>query len=160
MYKTKNSLPTDTRTKITEVMNGVLASCIDAMLNSKSAHWNVKGSHFIALHELFDEVFESLEQYSDLIAERVVQLGGTAEGTVQFVKSRTKLKEYPISISEGLSHADYLSTTLAEFGKIVREGIEKCNQIGDVDAADILTEVSRGIDKHLWFVEAHLQGNG
>lgn len=158
MHKTKNTLPLKTRTQVAELLNHVLASCLDAMCNAKQAHWNVKGPHFIALHELFDEVFEGLEEYTDTIAERIIQLGGVAEATVQVIKQRTQLKAYPLSASEGLSHADYLSDTLAALGKVVREGIDTCAKLGDADAADILTEVSRGIDKHLWFVEAHLEG--
>ena len=39
-----------------------------------------------------------------------------------------------------------------------RKGIDQANDLGDPDTADLFTEVSRGIDKWLWFVEAHVQG--
>ena len=157
MLTTKNTLPENSRNKVTNLLNDVLASCTDAMLNAKQAHWNVKGPHFIALHELFDDVFENLEEATDLIAERIVQLGGIAEGTAKVVTVKTQIKEYPLSIHDGHSHVEYLSNTLAKLGEIVRKGIDHCGEYGDVDAADILTEVSRGIDKYLWFVEAHLE---
>lgn len=157
MYKTKNDIPEKTRAKLVEYLNNILATCTDATLQAKQAHWNVKGPNFIALHKLFDEVYEGLSEYTDLIAERIVQLGGIAEGTVQTVKQKTTLKAYPLFLADGLSHADHLSTTLAAFGKIVRKGIDACAKMGDADAADILTEISRGVDKHLWFVEAHLE---
>ncbi len=158
MYKTKNDIPEDRRTQLVVLLNVTLASSIDCMLNSKQAHWNVKGPQFIALHELFDEIHTSFGGYTDTIAERIVQLGGIAEGTAYVTTKRTKLKEYPLSISEGYSHVDYLSDSLAAFGKHVREGINQTTELGDVDAADILTEISRGVDKYTWFVEAHLEG--
>lgn len=158
MNPTKNTLPKTVRSKVIALFNDILASCTDAMLNAKQAHWNVKGPQFFALHELFDDISENLEEATDLIAERIVQLGGFAEGTAPVVAKKTKLKEYPLSITDGRAHVEYLSDSLARLGQIVREGIDSCNEWGDADAADILTGVSRGIDKYLWFVEAHLQG--
>ena len=157
MYKTKNRIPEANRAQIIEVLNACLATCLDGVLNSKQAHWNVKGPNFISLHELFDEIYASFGEYADLVAERVVQLGGIAEGTVQFVAKKSALKAYPVSIADGHSHVEYLSDTLAATAVQIRKGIDACTEMKDADAADILTEISRGIDKHLWFVEAHLQ---
>ena len=40
---------------------------------------------------------------------------------------------------------------------VLAVGIRAADELGDLDTADLFTEVSRGIDKWLWFVEAHLQ---
>jgi starvation-inducible DNA-binding protein len=157
MYKTKNDLPETMRAKAVELLNARLADCQDLQTQTKQAHWNVKGPNFIALHELFDKVNEEVEDYVDDIAERLVQLGGVAEGTVRMVAKRTSLPEYPLGASDGRSHVDALSTALAAFGKAARKAIVEANDLGDLDTADLFTEVSRGIDKWLWFVEAHLQ---
>jgi starvation-inducible DNA-binding protein len=82
MYKTKNDLSEMTRAEVVPILNARLADRIDLMHQAKQAHWNVKGPSFIALHKLFDEVVDAAEEYMDLLAERVVQLGGTAEGTI------------------------------------------------------------------------------
>ncbi len=58
---------------------------------------------------------------------------------------------------DGRSHVEALSSALAAFGKAARQAIDQANDLGDLDTADLFTEVSRGIDKWLWFVEAHLQ---
>ena len=91
------------------------------------------------------------------MAERITSLGGTAEGTVQVAAKSSKLPAYLLDISEGLAHVDALSSSLAAFGKLARAAIDQSNEIGDADTADIFTEISRGIDKDLWFVEAHGQ---
>jgi starvation-inducible DNA-binding protein len=126
-------------------------------MQMKQAHWNVKGPNFIGLHELFDKVSEGIEDYVDQIAERIVQLGGTAEGTVRASAKLSKLGEYPLALAEGTGHVDAVSTALAAFGHEVRETIEEADELGDADTADLFTEISRGTDKWLWFVEAHAQ---
>jgi starvation-inducible DNA-binding protein len=156
MYQTKNDLPAHTRAEVIEILNARLADSIDLMHQAKQAHWNVKGPSFIALHKLFDEVIDAAEDYMDLLAERVVQLGGTAEGTIQVAAMRTGLKAYPLTLVEEREHVEALSSALAAYGTSVRLAIEQTDALGDKDTADICTEISRGIDRYLWFVEAHL----
>jgi starvation-inducible DNA-binding protein len=158
LFPTKNDLPAETRAQVVDLLNRRLADCIDLQTQCKQAHWNVKGPEFIALHKLFDEINEEVEEYVDLLAERVVQLGGVAEGTARCAAERSTIREYPLEITSGEEHADALSTALAAFGSVVRKGIDETDELGDADTTDILTEISRGIDKWLWFVEAHLQG--
>jgi starvation-inducible DNA-binding protein len=157
MFRTRNDLPAATRGEVVGLLNQRLADCIDLQTMCKQAHWNVKGPQFIALHKLFDDVNEAVAEYVDLIAERITQLGGVAEGTARAVAERTALTEYPLTISKGEEHVAALSDVLAQFGRTVRLGIEEMNELQDADTADILTEISRGIDKWLWFVEAHGQ---
>lgn len=158
-YATKNDLPVATRAEVVSLLNQRLADAIDLQSQCKQAHWNVKGPSFIALHKLFDEINEEVEDYVDLLAERVVQLGGIAEGTVGVVAERSSLTDYPLGLASGMEHVAALSDALAQFGRVVRMGIEEMNDLEDAGSADILTEVSRGVDKWLWFVEAHQQGN-
>ena len=157
MFKTKNDIPEATRVKAVELLNARLADCIDLQTQTKQAHWNVKGPNFIALHELFDKINEDVEDYVDDIAERAIQLGGVAEGTARMVAKRSSLPEYPVHAAGGHSHVEALSSALAAFGKAARKAIDQANELNDLDTADVFTEVSRGIDKWLWFVEAHLQ---
>jgi starvation-inducible DNA-binding protein len=157
MFKTKNDLPEAVRIKAIKLLNERLADGIDLQTQTKQAHWNVKGPHFIGLHELFDQVFGAVAEYVDKIAERAVQLGGVAEGTARMVARQTSLAEYPAAAVDGRSHVEALSSALAAFGKLARKAIVEADELGDLDTADLFTEVSRGIDKWLWFVEAHLQ---
>ncbi len=157
MHPTKNDLSEAARSKLVELLNSRLADAIDLQTQCKQAHWNVKGTSFIALHELFDKVNEDVEEYVDLIAERAVQLGGVAEGTARIVAKRSSLGEYPAKAVSGRDHADALSSALSAFGKVSREAIDKAAELRDAGTSDIFTEVSRGVDKWLWMVEAHLE---
>jgi starvation-inducible DNA-binding protein len=159
MFETENDMPKKRRKELNKLMNQRLADAVDLQLQMKQAHWNVKGPHFISLHELFDKVAEAVEGYVDLIAERIVQLGGTAEGTLRVSASRTRLEEYPLTISDGLDHVKAVALALATFGQSARSSINQVTELDDADSADLFTEVSRGIDKWLWFVEAHSQAS-
>lgn len=158
LYPTKNDLPEETRREVVGLLNQRLAESIDLQTQCKQAHWNVKGPSFIALHKLFDEINADVEEYVDLLAERVVQLGGIAEGTIGVVSERSTLMDYPIGLSTGEEHVAALSDALSMFGRNARITIDEMNDLKDADSADILTEISRGTDKWLWFVEAHQQG--
>jgi starvation-inducible DNA-binding protein len=157
MYETENDLPKGHRAELIGLLNQRLADSIDLQIQLKQAHWNVRGPHFIGLHELFDKIDEAVEEYVDLIAERVGQLGGIAEGTVRVSAARSRLDEYPLDIADGSAHVKAVSRALSTFGRETRISIEEANALEDADTADLFTEVSRGIDKWLWFVEAHSQ---
>jgi starvation-inducible DNA-binding protein len=157
MYETENDISLKRRTELNALMNQRLASAVDLQAQMKQAHWNVKGPSFIGLHELFDKVDEAVEDYVDKIAERIVQLGGIAEGTVRVAASRTRLPEYPLAIADGMAHVEAVAHALSTFGQEARATIDEANVLDDADTADLFTEVSRGIDKWLWFVEAHSQ---
>ena len=160
MYPTKNDLPETTRRQMIDLCNARLADAIDLQTQTKQAHWNVKGPDFIALHELYDKVNRDVEDYVDLLAERAVQLGGAVEGTARSVAKRTTLPEYPVKGGSGRQHVDALSSALAAFSKLMRGAIEESQRVNDQDTNDIFIEISRGTDKWLWMVEAHLQSDG
>jgi starvation-inducible DNA-binding protein len=156
MQSTRNTLSENIRAQSVEFLNKHLAAAIDLHAQVKQAHWNVRGPSFIAIHELFDKVSVDVENYSDLIAERAGGLGGTAYGTIQVVAERSFLVPYPLGIADEQQHVFAVSATLAAFGQSVREAIGQAATFGDVDTADLFTEISRGVDQQLWFVESHI----
>jgi starvation-inducible DNA-binding protein len=97
-YHTHNDLPANTKAVSISTLNARLADAIDLALLTKQAHWNIKGPNFIALHEMIDGFRTELDEHVDTMAERVVQLGGTALGTTQAVAGSTTLAPYPTDI--------------------------------------------------------------
>ena len=159
MHSTRIDLTAKARTRITGLLNARLADALDLQLQAKQAHWNVKGPSFIALHELFDRIAGDLGGHVDDMAERITALGGTAEGTLQAVAGRSKLPVYPVDLTEGRAHLEALAGALARFGKSVRKAIDETGKAGDADTSDLFTGISRGADKSLWLIEAHLQAD-
>jgi starvation-inducible DNA-binding protein len=157
LHNTKIDLDKEKREQVIGILNSRLADAVDLQSQAKQAHWNVKGMHFIALHELFDQVSTEILTHIDDIAERVTTLGGTAMGTVRVAAQNSSLSQYPLEITDGEAHVDALSSALADFGKKVRADIDNTDGLDDKDTADLFTGISRSIDKLLWFVEAHAQ---
>ena len=106
---------------------------------------------------MLDKFRAEQDEWTDTIAERIVQLGGTAKGTVQEVGTRTKLPAYPTDVYKIADHIAALIERYAECANAMRKNIDDTDDAGDPDTADIFTEVSRGLDKQLWFLEAHVQ---
>jgi starvation-inducible DNA-binding protein len=155
-YPTRIDLAADIRQQVVEILNQTLAASLDLKTQTKQAHWNVKGLDFYQLHELFDEMAGELEEFTDMVAERVTALGGTAMGTARIAATQSLLPEYPHDIASGLEHVTALAERYASYGSHIRSAIDKTDDLGDADTADLYTEISRAIDKRLWFLEAHL----
>lgn len=158
MYHTRNDLAPPVREASIGMLQRRLADAVDLFTQVKQAHWNVRGAQFIALHELFDRVAETIEEQGDEIAERITALGGRADGTAR-VAARSNLPEYPFDAVDGAEHVAAVADRLAAFGKSVRQAIDTAAQAGDADTSDLFTGVSRELDKQLWFVEAHQQAH-
>lgn len=157
MHPTRNDMSEDLRISMVKLLNDRLADAIDLQLQSKQAHWNVRGPHFRELHLLFDQVFAVVQPIVDEIAERAAALGGAVEGSIQTVASKTKLPAFPDSASEGRDCVDALSKALSGFGKQIRAAIETAEKTGDAGTADLFTAAVREIDMQLWMVESHLE---
>jgi starvation-inducible DNA-binding protein len=155
MHPTRNTLPEAVRLKTIDVLGKHLAAAIDLHAQMKQAHWNVRGPTFIAIHELFDRVSTEVEAHSDLIAERIGALGGTAAGGIKVVFEQSYLVPYTLGVADAQQHVFAVAGALAGFGGAVREAIATVAAADDAVTADMLTEVLRGIDQQLWFVESH-----
>ncbi|HEY9715522.1 MAG TPA: DNA starvation/stationary phase protection protein Dps [Chroococcales cyanobacterium] len=158
LYKTHNDLPERTRTEVVEILNESLAATLDLWSQVKQAHWNVKGKDFYQLHLLFDEIASELYEFVDTLAERVTALGGVAMGTVRMSAKASLLSEYPTSAVNGKDHINALVNQFGLYVKHIRQNIDKTDELGDKNTADIYTEISRAVDARLWFLEAHVQG--
>ena len=155
MHPTHNTLSETIRAQSNELLNKHLAAAIDLHAQTKQAHWNVRGPGFIAIHELFDKISEAVEDYSDMLAERAGGLGGTALGTIQTAASRSFLVPIGLEIADEASYVFAISGALAAFGQSTREAIGLAASYGDATTADLFTEITRGIDQQLWFLESH-----
>lgn len=156
-FTTSVDIPAEGRAKINKVLNQHLADSFDLASQVKQAHWNVKGPNFWQLHKLFDELAEAAEGWVDELAERVTALGGYATGTVRMAAAASALPEFPTDITTDMGYVKAVAARVAAFTNSARAAIDKTDKLGDADTADLFTEISRGADKYLYFLEAHLQ---
>jgi starvation-inducible DNA-binding protein len=156
-FRTSIQLPEETRTAMITLLNLRLADFLDLERQCKQAHWNVKGPRFQALHQLFDDTAALAVGWADDIAERAMQLGGVAEGTVQTVAERTTLKPAPTTTPDADAWVKVITEAIATCANNARVGVDEADDAGDAITADLLTRITSEADKQLWFVEAHLQ---
>jgi len=158
-FGTRIALAQQSRQSLARLLNQRPADMIDLFNQTKHAHWNVKGPGFMQLHELFDEIAERVEDGCDLLAERVVTLGGVAEGTNRQSTAGSTLGEYDLGAVDGLEHVRALAGQVAKLAASSRSAIQQSAELGDPTTSDLFTELSRSLDKDLWFLEAHLQSH-
>jgi len=157
-FQTSIDLSEKVRETMIGLLNQQLADTFDLATQVKQAHWNVKGLQFFQLHELYDEMHDELVGFVDMIAERATALGGTALGTARMAAAATRLPECPEILGDSRKSIEIVAQRYAHLGKSTRAAIDAADEVSDKDTADLFTEVSRELDKRLWFLEAHLQG--
>ena len=156
-FDTHIDIPEDVRAKEIDLLNQQLADSFDLYSQLKQAHWNVKGKDFFQLHELFDTLAESVLGFVDLIAERATALGGTAMGTARMAAGATSLPEYPDDVVEGMDHVTCLVDRYGRYAASTRQAVNTTADWGDPTTSDLFTEISREVDKQLYFLESHIQ---
>jgi starvation-inducible DNA-binding protein len=156
MYASQLDLPEQEGKRVAALLQARLSDCLDLEAQLKQAHWTVRGMQFYQLHKLFDALHDEAEEFVDIIAERISAIGGVPDGRVQTTAEKTSLFPYGLGVRLGEEHLRAIAASLSEFGRLLRADIDKAGKIGDADTADVFTQVSRAIDKQLWFVEAHL----
>lgn len=158
LHGSRIDIPEEARGELVRLLNGRLADTLDLYTQTKHAHWNVKGSDFIQLHELYDMLATHTLEWIDLIAERVTTLGGVARGTLRMAAEASRLDEYPADAFEGMDTVGALADRFAAYAAEVRQAQDEAEKLGDMTTNDLFIEISRQADKDLWFLEAHLQG--
>ncbi|MBI0435771.1 DNA starvation/stationary phase protection protein Dps [Roseomonas sp. KE0001] len=157
LHATRNDLGENAKKVAVNVLNGTLVDMNDLTNCVRMAHWTMKGPNFIGLHTMLEGFYNELFAGADDVAERIVQLGGTPDGTSQLISDKSRLKPYSQATTYTMDHVKELADRFAAFAKSVREGIDSTDEAGDADTADLLTALSRDIDKKLWMLEAHLE---
>ena len=162
-YSTRVGIDEDTRRALCELLNQTLANTSDLYSQTKQAHWNVKGKDFYQLHLLYDELAEKLEEPADLVAERVVLLGGYAFGTVRMAAGSSTIAPFPGADQDhdgAAGDPSFLSTLAdrwAEYAVHIREANKQSDELGDPGTTDLYDQITHIAERGLWFIEGHLQ---
>ncbi len=157
-FATRIDVDADARAELIALLNQQMADNADLYSQTKQAHWNVKGANFMQLHLLYDQIAAVVEPFTDEIAERVTALGGYATGTVRMAAESSTLPEFPMDAISGTATLEALADRWAAYAASTRAAIERAAQIGEPTSEDLFTEISREVDKALYFLESHLQG--
>jgi starvation-inducible DNA-binding protein len=156
LYSVRIDIPPEIRLYVIQLLQQTLACTVDLRSQIKQACWNVKGHDLVLLHALFATMATELDAYTDLVAERLVVLGGVARGTARTAVMHSTLPEYPGAIMDGDAHVRALAERFAPYATALRADIAHATEVEDAGSAAIYTDISRGVDKRLGFLEAYL----
>jgi starvation-inducible DNA-binding protein len=156
LHPTRIDIPMEIRLYLVTLLNRTLACTVDLRSQAIQASWNVKGPDFSQLQALFTTMATELDAYAGLMAERIVVLGGVALGTARTAALQSTLPEYPGDIAAGDAHVLALAERFAPYTTVVRDAIAHAADVGDADTAAVYTDISRGADQRLRFLESHL----
>lgn len=159
-FQTRLDLDQTVRGQMIELCNRQLADTFDLYSQNKQSHWNVKGHDFFQLHKLFDTLAAEVLPFVDEIAERITALGGQAFGTARMAARSSRLTDLPLDNIEGMMVVEAMAGCYANICASTRQAIDKSDKAGDLSTSDLFIEISRTLDKHLYFLESHLQGAG
>lgn len=149
-------LDNDTRIQMIQLLNQQLADGIDLHSQLKQAHWNVKGSNFIGIHELLDEIAEHVLENTDKIAERATALGGVAQGTARISAKNSRLPEIAIEALPSPEAIKMVVERMGAYATTTREAIDTADEADDIGTSDLFTEIVRELDQHIYFLDSHL----
>ncbi len=147
------------RDELVRLLNQQLADTSDLHSQAKQAHWNVKGMNFYSLHLLFDQLALSIEPYIDTLAERITTLGGVAQGTLRMAAKDSRLPEFPTQPQTGEAYLKALIERVATYAASNRKASLSAAELAEPSTEDLLIEISRVVDKQLYFLESHLPIN-
>ena len=153
LHPTRIDIPPEIRLYLSKLLNQTLACTVDLRSQVKQASWNVKGKEGAQLQAVFESMATELDAYADLLADRLVVLGGVALGTARTAAAQSTLPEYPGDLAAGDAHALALAERVAYYTTAVRDAIAHAVDVGDADTAAVYTDISRGVDKRLRFLE-------
>jgi starvation-inducible DNA-binding protein len=160
LYSVRIDIPPEIRLYVIQLLQQTLACTVDLRSQVKQACWNVKGHDLVLLHALFATMATELDAHIDLVAERLVVLGGVARGTVRTAATHSRLPDYPGAIMDGDAHVRALTECFASYATALRADIAHATDVEDAGSAALYTDISRGVDKRLGFLEAYLHRDG
>jgi len=118
-------------------------------------HWFVKGQHFFTLHEKFEEFYNEANEHIDVLAERILSIGGTPVSTLKAIMELASVQE----ATGGESEAEMVQTTCSDFEKMIQElqdAMKLADQAGDEGTGDVLLGIHVSLQKHVWMLKAYL----
>ena len=160
LYPVRIDIPPEIRLYVIQLLQQTLTCTVDLRSQLKQACWNVKGHDLVLLHALFATMAIELDAHIDLVAERLVVLGGVARATVRMAATHSTLAEYPGVLMDGDANVRALAERFAPYATALRADIAHATEVEDAGSAAIYTDISRGVDTRLWFLDAYLHRDG
>jgi starvation-inducible DNA-binding protein len=160
LFRTGIALSEETRIQMVDLLNSILADTCDLHSHLRHAHWNLKGPLFLSLHRYFDELSNRVLEQTDILAERIVALGGIANRTVRQIATASSLPQYDVDAVSGPDHLRAVARRMCLLASRSRLLVEIAGKSGDMVTADLGTQFLRSLEHDIWAIEAQLYSGG
>ena len=145
--------PPDERLEAAGMLQRLLTDVIDLTLQSKQAHWNLRGPNFRSLHRQLDELAERGREFSDRLAERCLALGVAADGRVQSIAADSDLVQFPEGRMDDSRVVEHISQRLRTVSEVGRSRLERLGQ-ADPTSQNLVCDLLEQMEKQLWMFES------
>jgi starvation-inducible DNA-binding protein len=141
--------------QLVSVLNKQIANWSVLYMKLHNYHWNVKGSQFFTLHVKFEEFYNEAGIHVDVIAERMLAIGGNPVATM-----KESLEIASVDEANGQETADEMVQSLIKDFSLItgelREGMSMAAKMNDETTGDMLLAIHSGLEKHIWMLTAFL----
>lgn len=149
-------LPVKETEEISNDLNVLLSSFQVYYQNLRGIHWNIRGKRFFDLHVKFEELYNDAQLKIDLIAERVLTIGGKPLHTFEDYVKNNKLKVGKnISVDEEAVHL--IVNSLSDLLKIERDLLTKSAEANDEGTNSMMSDFIKEQEKTIWMMKAWLE---
>jgi starvation-inducible DNA-binding protein len=138
-----------------EALKSALADTYALYLKTQNYHWNVEGSHFKPLHQLFEEQYKDLAEAVDTLAELIRGLGEKAPATFGAYAQITSIKDGDEDASAEQMIKDLLDDQ-ATIQQTLQQTLETAQQASDEVVVNFMTERLTVHRKAAWMLRSML----
>jgi starvation-inducible DNA-binding protein len=140
---------------VTADLQPLLVELIDLNLTGKQAHWNVTGPQFLPIHGQLDELVNDVRTWSDDVAERIMAVGGSADGRSVTVAESSPIDAFP---SGPVPSDKVVALVVERLDQIIAATRPRIDRLGatDVVSQDLVISVVAGLEKHRWMFSTQL----
>ena len=149
-------LPIKESEELVNELNGLLSNYQIYYQNLRGLHWNIRGKRFFDLHIKFEELYNDSQIKIDLIAERVLTLGGVPLHTFSDYIANSKLKVGK-NISKDVDAIQLILESLSTLLQIERVILNKSGAINDEDTNAMMSDFIAEQEKTNWMLKAWME---
>ncbi|MFD0677536.1 MULTISPECIES: Dps family protein [unclassified Paenibacillus] len=137
------------------ILNRQLANWSVLHVKLHNFHWYVKGHQFFTLHLKFEELYTEAALHVDVLAERLLALGGKPVATLQGYLDVASVRD-----AAGIETAEQMvEAVVNDFQTVINElkaGMKLAASLGDETTGDLLLGIHASLEKHVWMLNSFL----
>lgn len=146
-------LPVKESKEMVNELNVLLSNFQVYYQNLRGIHWNIRGKRFFELHVKFEELYNDAQLKVDMVAERILTIGGNPLHTFEDYIKHNKLTVGK-SISNDEKAVQLIIDSLSDLLKIERELLNKSDEINDEGTNAMMSDFIGEQEKTIWMMRA------